>query len=44
MPHKIIKGKGPLAGHSQTQNFIKGAGDTLKKTGLKIKKAWHKYS
>ena len=40
MPHKIIKGKGPLAGHSQTKKFIKGAGDTLKKTGLKIKKTW----
>ena len=40
MPHKIHKGKGPLAGHSQTKKFIKGAGDTLKKTGLKIKKAW----
>tara|TARA_R100001082_G_scaffold36337_1_gene19085 strand:- start:498 stop:902 length:405 start_codon:yes stop_codon:yes gene_type:complete len=40
MPHKIIKGKGPLAGHSQTKKFIKGAGETLKKTGLKIQKAW----
>jgi len=40
MPHKIIKGKGPLAGHSQTKKFIKGAGDTLKKGALYVQKKW----
>ena len=30
MPHQIIKGKGPLAGHSKTKKVVKGIGKAVK--------------
>ena len=40
MPHQIIKGKGPLAGHSKTKGVLKKAKLAITKAGEGVKKAW----
>jgi len=40
MPHQIIKGKGPLAGHSKTKGVLKKARLAITKAGEGAKKAW----